>query len=376
MDKAVKILLLDRKRDAENTLAQLRLDGISYDAHCVEDRESFLSAAKAACPDVILAEFALPQFDGLAALELAKKTCADTPFLFVSSAPGEEAAVESLKQGATDYVPKQRLERLSLAMRRALTEAAQRREQRKAQEELKRKARELNIVSVDLEEFAYAASHDLQEPLRAISLFSRLLYNKYRGRLDAEADDYLKFIESAAQQMSALLEDLLVYAKLPAERGGFEEVDMTGLLNDALFLFKEAVAENGAKITHGGLPVVTGKRAQLSLVFQNLLANALKYHGREPPEIYVDASKWEDCWVISVKDNGIGFDQLYADRVFGLFKRLNNSDYNGTGLGLPICKRIVEAHGGRMWAESRPNLGSTFSFSLPFRESQTQKAHA
>ncbi len=369
MENFVRILMLeDSSLDAELASAELDKAGLRYRAERVQDRESFVAKLQTACPDLILSDFSLPSFDGQSALAIAQQHCPDIPFLFLSGAIGEEVAIESLKRGATDYVLKQSLERLPPAVRRALAEARQRLERKQAQEELARKARELTVVNADLQQFAYAASHDLQEPLRTISLFSKLLSKRYRGAIDSQADEYLTYIEGAARHMSALLEDLLLYARIPAGERDQQLVDLGHLVDETLFLFQAALDESKGSVTRDQLPAVSCNAAQIGLVFQNLISNALKYRKAEPPQVHIGLKRGPESWIFSVKDNGIGFEQTYAEQVFGLFKRLNNRDYPGTGLGLAICKRIVEGYGGRMWAESAPGMGSTFYFSLRVAE--------
>lgn len=364
-EKPVQILMVeDDPLDAELAIATLRAGGISQESIRVDTQEAFMEQLSQGCPDLILSDYSLPAFDGQSALMLAQDACPDVPFLFVSGVIGEEIAIESLKRGATDYILKHRLDRLPLAVRRALAEARQRIASRLAQEELSRKARELTVLNGDLQQFAYAASHDLQEPLRTISIFSKLLGKRYRGALDEQADEYLTFIQSAAEHMSALLEDLLVYARIPADQRDAEPVDLNRVIDDTLFLFQGAIEDNKAVITREALPPVCGNAGQLALVFQNLVSNALKYRGEDPPRIEIAAKREGVNCIVSVKDNGIGFDQQYSEQVFGLFKRLNNRDFPGTGLGLAICKRIVEAAGGRIWAESHNNAGSTFFVQL------------
>jgi len=334
----------------------------------VDNRADLINTLESECPNVILADYAMPDFDGLSALAIAQEMCPEVPFLFVSGVMGEEIAVDTLKRGATDYVLKQRLERLGPAVKRALDETRQRTERKKAQEELARKARELTVLNGDLEQFAYAASHDLQEPLRTISIFSKLLATKYKDAIDSQADEYLGYIESAARHMSALLEDLLRYARIPAQDRHFEETDLGEVLNQTLYLMQIPIAETKAAITFDELPTVLVNGSQMGLVFQNLISNAMKYRREAPPEIHIGCKPEGDLWVISVRDNGIGFEQDYAEQIFGLFKRLNKRGSEGTGLGLAICKRIVEANGGRIWAQSEVGVGSTFSFSLPVQQ--------
>lgn len=358
-------MLEDSPLDAELASAALNRAGLIHESEQVQDRESFRAKLHANCPDLILSDYSLPGFDGHAALAIAQENCPDIPFIFLSGRMGEEVAIESLKRGATDYVLKHKLDRLPPAVRRALAEARQRRESKQAEEELARKARELTVLNADLQQFAYAASHDLQEPLRTISLFSKLLSTRYHGALDSQADEYLAYIESAARHMSALLEDLLLYARIPAQERDRQLVDLGAVVDETVFLFQGTLDETKSKITRDNLPAVPCNAAQVGLVFQNLISNALKYRGAEPPRVHISATAHHNYWIFSVKDNGIGFEQAYAEQVFGLFKRLNNRDFPGTGLGLAICKRIVEGYGGRMWAESTPGVGSTFYFSIP-----------
>ncbi len=366
MEKTVRILMLeDSALDAELAEAELTAAGVAHSAERVEERETFAASLQRGCPDLILSDFSLPGFDGQSALSIAQEFCPDVPFLFLSGAIGEEVAIESLKRGATDYVLKQKLERLAPAVRRALAEARQRLERKQAEEELARRARELTVLNDDLRQFAYAASHDLQEPLRTISLFSKMLSTRYKGSFDAQADEYLGYIESAARHMTALLEDLLIYVRIPAQERDRECVDLNRVVDETLLLFQATLEETKGKVTKEQLPVVSYNAAQLGLVLQNLISNALKYRGSEPPLVRIEAFRRQNEFVVSVNDNGIGFDPDYAEQVFGLFKRLNNRDFPGTGLGLAICKRIVEGYGGRIWAESQLDHGATFFFSIP-----------
>ena len=367
------LLLEDSALDTELTLAHLDRARIAYSHRRVEDRAAFEKAVREHRFDIILSDYSLPSFDALAALAIAKEVCPGVPFIVLSGAAGEELAVESLKQGATDYLLKQHLHRLGPAVRRALVETAERKERKCAQEELSRKAQELQALNADLEQFAYAASHDLQEPLRTISIFSSLLSKRYRSRFDSQADEYLDYIESAARHMSALLEDLLAYTRIPDGQRSSELVHLNALFDQVVFLFRSQIEQNNASVTAGPLPAVLGNSKQLFLVLQNLISNALKYRGSAAPCVTVTTSSGNSAGkcIICVRDNGLGFDQSYAHHVFGLFKRLRKGDTPGTGLGLAICKRIVEHHGGEIWAQSEPDKGSQFFFSLPVPQAQS-----
>ena len=218
-----------------------------------------------------------------------------------------------------------------------------------------------------LEQFAYVASHDLQEPLRTMSLYAELLAQKYEGKLDADADKYLNFIVGASGRMNDLVRDLLADARLTTEKERPSSIALDEDLEAALTHLESTIEESGGTVTHDPLPTVQADRGQIVRLFQNLISNALKYRKRnEPPKVYVGAQQQGQEWVISIRDNGIGFDPKYANTIFGPFKRLHTAEeYPGTGVGLAICRRIVQSFGGRIWAESQPGEGSTFFFTLP-----------
>jgi light-regulated signal transduction histidine kinase (bacteriophytochrome) len=218
-----------------------------------------------------------------------------------------------------------------------------------------------------LEQFAYVASHDLQEPLRTISAFSQLFSEKYGGELGPEADQILTFIGTAAGRMRMLVEDLLTFAKTATEVDRPVSVALDEDLEAALTHLAQAITESGATVTHDALPTVQADRGQMVRLFQNLVGNALKYRKPDvPPKIHIATERKGPDWVISVRDNGIGFESRFASTIFAPFKRLHTaSDYPGTGVGLAICNRIVTTQGGRIWAESAPGIGSTFLFTLP-----------
>jgi PAS domain S-box-containing protein len=220
-----------------------------------------------------------------------------------------------------------------------------------------------------LEQFAYVASHDLQEPLRTMGAYSQLLQNKYKGKLDAEADLFLNFIQSASARMSTLVGDLLAYARLTTEEERPSSIALDEDLEAALTHLDQAIKESGAAVTHDPLPVLPVDRGQMVRLFQNLIGNAVKY--RKPdqsPKVHISAEQKGAEWVISIRDNGIGFAPEHASTIFVPFKRLHTAqEYPGTGVGLAICRRIVQAQGGRIWAESQPGEGTTFSFTLPLQ---------
>jgi PAS domain S-box-containing protein len=219
----------------------------------------------------------------------------------------------------------------------------------------------------ELAQFAYVASHDLQEPLRIVSIYAQLLARQYQGQLGREADEYIGHITESASRMQNLIRDLLEFSRLDS-RGSdhFVEISCDAALDDALTNLHVPIQETGARITRAPLPTVFGDPVQLGRLFQNLVINSIKYRSDKHPEIDVNAEKRDADWVISIRDNGIGIEPQYAEKVFGIFRRLHpRAERSGNGMGLAICKKIVTRHGGAIWVESKIGEGSTFRFTLP-----------
>ena len=234
-----------------------------------------------------------------------------------------------------------------------------------AQKELEVTIAELRRSNRELEQFAYVASHDLQEPLRMVGSYVQLLARRYRGRLDADADEFIDFAVEGAVRMQKLINDLLAFSRVGRQREAFAPVDCNQILSRVTQDLQEASAEAEAAIQVERLPKVQGDASQLTQVFQNLLANAIKFHGQDPPQVVVSAQRQGGDWVFAVRDNGIGIDPQYFDKVFIIFQRLHGKrDYPGTGIGLALTKKIIEHHGGRIWIESTPGQGTTFFFTL------------
>ncbi|WP_372682024.1 ATP-binding protein [Desulfosarcina sp.] len=221
----------------------------------------------------------------------------------------------------------------------------------------------------DLQQFAYVASHDLQEPLRMVSSYVKLLERRYKGKLDADADDFIGFAVDGAARMQRMIQDLLSYSRVETLGRPPSWTDTREVFRQVVANLRVAMEESGARITHDPLPVVEADPTQLSQLFQNLIANAIKFRREIRPVIHMAAVREDRFWAFSVQDNGIGFDTAFADRIFTIFQRLHTrKDYPGTGIGLAICKKIVERHGGSIRVESEPGLGSTFYFTLPASE--------
>jgi PAS domain S-box-containing protein len=234
--------------------------------------------------------------------------------------------------------------------------------------ELAEKAQELARSNSELERFAYVASHDLQEPLRMVGGFTQLLVKRYRGQLDSNADKFMDFIVDGVSRMKSLITDLLEYARVGADNCPFTNFPLEVPLSRALANLQSGISETGCMVDQGPLPSVWGDPAQLERLFQNLIGNSIKFRGEAPPRVTVRSERLVDRWVISVMDNGIGIEPRHFDRVFVLFQRLNDrAQYPGTGIGLTICKKIVERHGGTIWIDSQPGAGTGFHFTIPIR---------
>jgi light-regulated signal transduction histidine kinase (bacteriophytochrome) len=234
-------------------------------------------------------------------------------------------------------------------------------------DEQKRVEDELRRANQDLEQFAYSASHDLQEPLRSIKIYGELLTRRYGDKLDGQASEFLEYLRSGATRMEVLVRDLLAYTQVGRLNARAEMTSAGEALSTALANLAGAIQVNGAAVTYEPLPPVRVHNLHLRQLFQNLISNAIKYRSPDrPPSVHVSAERGNGVWVFSVQDNGIGIEARYREHIFGLFKRLHTGDeYSGTGIGLAICQRILERYHGRIWVESDPGQGSVFRFALP-----------
>jgi light-regulated signal transduction histidine kinase (bacteriophytochrome) len=230
---------------------------------------------------------------------------------------------------------------------------------------LSRQMAELARSNAELEQFAAVVSHDLREPLRMVMSFAQLLARRYQGRLDADAEQSIAYIVEGANRMDRLITGLLAYSRAGLQDRSLEWVDCEALVEQVLANLKTIVEESGAKITHSRLPTVMADTLQLGQLFQNLLANALKFQALESPRVHLSAHEQKNHWLFSVEDNGIGIEPENRERIFVIFQRLHKEECPGSGIGLAICRKIVERHGGRIWVESELGKGSTFYFTLP-----------
>ncbi len=357
---SLRVLLVeDDANDAELVIYALQNAGFETNYDVARTREAFTLKIRTAPYDIVLADYNLPQWQGLESIDILREQGLDIPVVLVTGSLGEVRAVECIKRGAANYVLKDQLARLPLIVRAALGERRLRDEHRRAQEELLRSNR-------DLEQFAYVASHDLQEPLRMVGIFTQMLAERLRGNPDEETGRYMGFVIEGAARMQTMIEDLLTFSRLG--RAGTQRIaiDCEEVLHKALSNLAGAVEESGAVTHYENLPVVVADPSLLLQLFQNLIGNAIKFRSAEPPRIDMSACKKGNEWVFAVRDNGIGISPEYAENIFAIFRRLHTrQEYPGNGLGLAICKKVVEHHGGRIWVESEPGHGSIFKFTLP-----------
>ena len=495
--KPLHFLLVEDEPLAELVRSELRRAGFDFTLAVVQTPEDFKREVRSHSPDVVLADYSLPQWSGMEALAVLAQEGLSVPAILVSGMLGEETAVECIKQGATDYVLKRALARLPVAIRRALEErqAQERRElaeqlfrraveaspsgilmvdeegrillanaesdrlfgygtgelagqpvdalvperfreghpgqragyhaspskrsmgrgrelygmrkdgsefpceiglnpvqtstgvqtliavvditeRKQAEQEAEEFTRELKRSNEELEQFAYIASHDLQEPLRMVASYTELLGERYRGRLDEKADKYIAYAVDGAHRMQRLIQDLLAYARVSSQAKPLQPTDAGAVLAEVLIQLRPTIEKNRARIISDKLPVVSADEGQLGQVLQNLIGNAVKFHDGKPPQIEVRAKRVGKMVQFSVADNGIGIAKENGGRIFQMFQRLHTrEEYDGTGIGLTIAKRIVERHGGKIWFDSVPGTGTTFRFTMPSAEKE-EHGHA
>jgi signal transduction histidine kinase len=349
---------------------------------------------------LILLDVKMPDMDGFetAALIRERERSRHTPILFITAQKDDEHQFRGYYAGAVDFLYKPinpevlrskvsvfvelnrktdllRKHAAALEARNAELESTVRElgkvetEVRRLNAELEQRVRdrtaELTRTNEELKQFAYAASHDLREPLRTIASYTQLLDRRYHGQLDGDGQEFMKYITESAQRMDLLLNDLLSYSHQFKAQQPFVNISSEAVLAGVLMNLDSAIRGSGAAITHDPLPEVISDFVQLGQVFQNLISNSIRYRGEDPPRVHISAEETEDEVVFSFADNGIGIEPRYHEQVFGIFKRLHGREYPGTGIGLALAKRIVERHSGRIWVESELGKGATFRFAIP-----------
>jgi two-component system, sensor histidine kinase and response regulator len=360
------LMVEDNPADVELVLLTLRKDGFDVSGDVAQTAEEFTLRIQTIGYDLILADYHLPQWRGTEALDILCRENLDVPLIVLTGYLGEEKAMECIKQGATDCVLKDHLVQLPASVRRALEEKRLRDQRRKCEKELASKVAELARSNAELEQFAYVASHDLQEPLRMITNYTQLLAERYRGKLDEQAEKYIGYSVDGAVRMQALIHDLLKFSRVGKAEIEPRATECRAVVEQAVKNLQAAVEESGAVVNWNGLPVVMADPSQLTQVFQNLIANAIKFHGSETPVIQIAAEKKGHEWVLAVSDNGIGIPAESWQDIFVIFRRLHTrAEYAGNGIGLAMCKKIIERHGGKLWIEAQAKPGCRFKFTLP-----------
>jgi len=238
-------------------------------------------------------------------------------------------------------------------------------ERKQAEENLGHTLNALRRSNKELKQIAYVSSHDLQQPLRMVISFTQLLSKRYKDKLDDDANEFIQFAVEGARRMNELISDLLTYSSIGTQGKNFELTDCEEVMEVVILNLQSSIQERGAKITHEKLPTVNADISEIIQLLQNLIGNAIKFHSEKPPRIHISTKQEDNKWVFSVKDNGIGIDPKYFNQIFKIFKRLHTrEEYSGSGIGLAICKKIVERHGGNIWVESEVGKGSIFYFSI------------
>ncbi|OLE67334.1 MAG: hypothetical protein AUI36_06670 [Cyanobacteria bacterium 13_1_40CM_2_61_4] len=380
----VKILLVD-----DNPANLLALESILADlgqelvkAHSGRQALRYLLNQDVA---VILLDVNMPGMNGFETAELIRrrKRSEHVPIIFVSAIDQtQNHALKGYSLGAVDYLPTPAtpevlrskvavfIELFKKTQEVGRQEQALRALNAQLEQRVAERTAELQRSNEELQQFAYVVSHDLQEPLRVVASYVQQLAERYQDKLEAEANELISYALDGAKRMQQLIVDLLAYSRIETTGQEFAPTDCEGVLQRVLGDLRVAIEESGAEVTHDPLPQVMADNVQLGQGLQNLLGNAIKFRSQEPPRIHVSARQEGQQWVFSVRDNGIGINPRYAERIFGIFERLHpRTEYPGTGIGLAICKKIVERHGGQIWVESEPGKGAAFFFTLPIKGS-------
>ena len=360
------LIVEDSSSDVELMVRELGLGGFEVSYNVAQSEAEFRALVRANSYAIVLADFSLPQWRGLEALRVLAEEELDTPLILVSGTVGDLSAVECIKQGVSDYILKDRLARLPAAVRGALEEQRLRQERKCAQDDLAQKAHELARSNQELEQFAYVASHDLQEPLRMVAAYTELLAERYQGKLDAQADKYIHYAVDGARRMQTLIQDLLAFSRVGRQEMELSVVNFENVVDLAIANLQTAIVENKVVIKREALPSLAAVQSLMVQVFQNLISNAIKFRSSSTPCIEVKAEKSSGGWMFSVADNGIGMAPGYCEEIFVIFKRLHTQqEYTGNGIGLALCRKIIERQGGKIWVTSEPGKGSIFRFTLP-----------
>ncbi len=336
------------------------VEGVSYEITWVNNYDQGLSEMKRNAHDIYLVDFRLAGADGLELIREARSEQCAGPIILLTGQGDRQTDLKAMRAGASDFITKGRID--SSQLERSIRYAI---EQHRLRGELEHHAEALARSNAELQQFAYVASHDLQEPLRTISSYVQLLARRYGSQLDSDAQEFIGFAVEGTKRMQNLINDLLMLSRVGTRGREMEPTDCSLALEDSLANLGAALKDSHAEVTHDPLPTVMADKPQLTQLFQNLIGNAIKFQSGDTPKIHISCQPNGKDYTIGIRDNGIGIDPRHADRIFQVFQRLHDREkYAGTGIGLAICKKIVERHGGRIWVESQPGEGATFLFNL------------
>jgi signal transduction histidine kinase len=390
--KHLNVLIIEDKED-DALLIILELEKVGYNGNFkqVDSRESMEIALKEMKWDIILSDFNVPGFNAYESLELLKSTKIDLPFIIISGTVGEETAVRLMRKGAKDFILKNNLKRLIPVIEREISELKNRQTKNLVEKALKEQinqneyleklqteliikqdiliAKEIELTRSNqyLNQFANMASHDLREPLRMVKQFVLLLSKRYKDKLDSDGNEFIGFCVDGVERMEDMIKSILDYAKLNKLGISLEVTNSEVALERAKMNLWTAIQESSAEITNDDLPLLKFDPGQLTQIFQNLLGNAIKYRSPDiSSKIHIKVEKKGKNWLFCVSDNGIGIKPENFEKIFIQFQRLHsNQEYEGIGLGLSFCKKIIKQYGGEMWVESKAGQGSSFFFLLP-----------
>ncbi len=373
IENPVKILLFEDNLGDAGLLEEM-LEGFncSYRLKVVETLKDGLEILESHLFDVILLDLGLPDSEGIDTLVDLHKNNFKTPIIVLTGLNNEDVGTLAVKIGAQDYLIKKQID--STMLKRSIRYSIERKKieselqnyKENLEEKVKERTKALERSNKELQQFAYVASHDLREPLRMISSFLQLLERRYNEQLDEEANEFIEFAVNGAKRLDSMINDLLEYSRVANKEKKLDDVDFNKVMSTTYLNLKSAIDENKAELTHNQLPTILGDEKLMVQLFQNLISNSIKYRSNKRPKIHISAKKESNQYLFKVRDNGIGMSPKHLERIFTIFQRLHtNEEYEGTGIGLSIAQKIVHQHGGQIWAESVPEKGSTFYFTIP-----------
>jgi signal transduction histidine kinase len=361
-----KVLLIDDDKEDADEVSRMLADDFSIDT--INHLALVFDQLKHGY-DVVIMDLNLPDSQGYDTFEAVETMSGEVPVIVLTSHSDRKLALKAMRRGAQDYLFKETIsaEVIVRSIRYAI-------ERSKLLQEQKAMMTELQRTNADLQQFVYIASHDLQEPLRQVVNYLSLVERSFKHQLDPKAKEYIEFAMDGGNRMHELIDNVLTYSRVDTKGKRFAPVDMNEVATQVLVILRLMIKENNAEIIIDPLPTISADKSQMIQVLQNLVENAIKFHGSDPPKVHISASPGEMIWTFSVKDNGMGLDMAESEKIFLMFHRLHQrEEYPGTGIGLAIVKKIIERHGGRVWVESMPDSGATFFFTIPTTEPRNGK---